>query len=32
MDIKTEAVEILTGEKPQSLRSFLEANKAALAA
>ena len=32
MDIKTEAVEILTGEKPQTLRSFLEANKAALAA
>ena len=29
MDIKTDAVEILTGRKPQSLRDFLAANKAA---
>jgi NAD(P)H dehydrogenase (quinone) len=32
MDIRTEAVEILTGHKPQALRDFLGANKAALLA
>lgn len=32
MDIQTEAVEILTGQKPQALREFLSANRAALLA